>query len=71
MFARTDPAAEVLLQLGGELQPGRCGDADQFQDRRQVIGDGAPLVVAYRPSGPVDPLQIVRKVDRQAFRQRI
>jgi len=52
MLGLTDPAAEVGLEVLGQLQPCRSGDADPLQDRRQIIGDGPALVVAHRPAGP-------------------
>jgi len=48
----TDPTAEVVLEVLGQLQPCRSGDPDPHQDRRQVLGDGPALVVAHRPTGP-------------------
>jgi len=44
----TDPAAEVGLEVLGQLQPRGSGDADPLQDRRQILGDGPALVVAHR-----------------------
>jgi hypothetical protein len=50
----TDPATEVVLEVLDQLQPNLSGDADPLQDRRQIRGDGAALVLAHcrRPSLP-------------------
>ena len=65
MLGLTDPGAEGGLKVLGQLQPGRWGDADALQDRRQVLGDGPALVLAHRPAGPVDQLQVVDEVEGQ------
>jgi len=44
----TDPSTEGGLKVLRQLQPSRSGDADPLQDRRQILGDGPALVVAYR-----------------------
>jgi len=58
MLGLPDPGAEGGLEVLGQLQPGRSGDADPLQDRRQILGDGAALVLAHRPAGPVDQLEV-------------
>jgi len=58
MLGLTDPGAKGGLKLFGQLQPGCSGDADPLQDRRQILGDGPALVVAHRPTGPVDQVQV-------------
>jgi len=51
VFRLTDPAAKVILELGGELEPRLRCDADPYEDRRQIVWDGTALVVAHRPTG--------------------
>jgi len=56
MLGFTYPAIEVVLEVLGQLQPGCSGNADPLRKRRQIPGDGPALVVANRPTGPVDQL---------------
>jgi len=64
MLGLTDPGAEGGLKVLGQVQPGLSGDADAIQDRRQIIGDGPALVIAHRPAGPVDQVEVVGEVER-------
>jgi len=62
MLGLTDPDAEVGLKVLGQLKPSGSGDSDPLQNRRQLLGDGFALVVAHRPAGPVDQVQVVGEV---------
>jgi len=61
MLGLTDPGTEGGPEVLGQLQPCCSGDAGPLQDRRQILGDGPALVVAHRPTGQVDQVQVVGK----------
>jgi len=62
LLGLTDPATEVGLEVLGQLQPSRSGDADPLLGRRQILGNGPALVLTHRPASLVDQLRVVDEV---------